>query len=364
MPGPYQLTSGEHLAKLARQAGFQNWLAVWEDGSNAALRQKRDRPLVLFHGDQSTAGAQGDIVNIPSPEQKQSGGQTDSHHPHNTGRNKLFLRLRVLDERHKPLALAKYRLIVDGVVVRKSVDVTLPDGEEWFDSSADGSLDCEISVTAESGRLDVLVRPQNERQDQTDVRAAAVPQLGQAGTGQVQRPQSPPKPVQYTFHLQIGKLNPIEEEAPDKWCLSGVQARLNNLGFGAGPVNGLYTTETYFALRRFQSRLNIQESPSEVQEFEQYVQQNRPLGSTTAPTNPLPSSSPVVGGNSGTNAAPQRGGWVRITRPGQTTAATTGPVQQPPPLPPRPPKPTPGANTQTALYQYHDHGEDMPPPTT
>lgn len=49
------------------------------------------------------------------------------------------------------------------------------------------------------------------------------------------------------WHLRIGHLDPATE-------VSGVQARLNNLGHGCGDVDGLVGPRTRAALRQFQSR--------------------------------------------------------------------------------------------------------------
>jgi peptidoglycan hydrolase-like protein with peptidoglycan-binding domain len=51
----------------------------------------------------------------------------------------------------------------------------------------------------------------------------------------------------YTWSLQIGFLDPIDE-------LSGVQARLNNLGFDSGEVDGLNGPRTRAAVKSFQKK--------------------------------------------------------------------------------------------------------------
>lgn len=62
----------------------------------------------------------------------------------------------------------------------------------------------------------------------------------------------------FTWQLKLGQL-------PDIDSLQGVQARLNNLGFNAGPEDGLMGKLTRAALKRFQmaNKLNIDGTPNE-----------------------------------------------------------------------------------------------------
>ena len=67
------------------------------------------------------------------------------------------------------------------------------------------------------------------------------------------------KKVNVTFWLQIGRLDPIKDEsgAPDDKFTPGVQQRLNNLAFDAGPVDGVAGDETKDAIKRFQRRFTL-----------------------------------------------------------------------------------------------------------
>ena len=51
--------------------------------------------------------------------------------------------------------------------------------------------------------------------------------------------------VSQRFSLKLGQLDPVEET-------TGIQARLNNLGFDCGPINGELNSETQAAIRQFQ----------------------------------------------------------------------------------------------------------------
>jgi len=58
---------------------------------------------------------------------------------------------------------------------------------------------------------------------------------------------------QEVYFLNIGHLDPVEET-------TGVQARLNNLGFTCGKVDGKLGTKTESALKTFQKKYNLTES--------------------------------------------------------------------------------------------------------
>ena len=59
-------------------------------------------------------------------------------------------------------------------------------------------------------------------------------------------------------------MNPILEEAPDAQCVSGIQQRLNNLGFLCGLEMGVLNDNTREAIRSFQKTygLTIDGQPS------------------------------------------------------------------------------------------------------
>lgn len=58
---------------------------------------------------------------------------------------------------------------------------------------------------------------------------------------------------QSIYYLQFGGLNPLNE-------ISGVQNRLNNLGFDCGTPTGEWNPETSAALRYFQARVRLPET--------------------------------------------------------------------------------------------------------
>jgi len=68
------------------------------------------------------------------------------------------------------------------------------------------------------------------------------------------------------FNLQLGYLDPIDE-------LSGVQARLKNLGFDPGPIDGKMGPRTQAALREFQESHELKQSGRENEETMKLLQE-------------------------------------------------------------------------------------------
>ena len=52
------------------------------------------------------------------------------------------------------------------------------------------------------------------------------------------------------WNLQLGALDPVE-------TMSGIQARLNNLQFNAGPVDGIQGDQTTDAIEAFQNKFDL-----------------------------------------------------------------------------------------------------------
>jgi hypothetical protein len=72
------IEQGEHLSHLAAQYGFRDYLTIWDHPNNAALKDKRQNPNVLFPGDS---------VFIPDKEKKSVSRPTgdNAEEKHGTG---------------------------------------------------------------------------------------------------------------------------------------------------------------------------------------------------------------------------------------------------------------------------------------
>jgi putative peptidoglycan binding protein len=167
---------GEYLSKLAKSYGFSDYRTIWDHANNAELKKKRQNPNVLLPGDK---------LFIPPRESKEESRSTEQKHRFQVKRNKLMLRLTLEDAFFKPIADVKCELTVEGETFKLVTD-------------AKGKLEHEIASDAEEASL-VLKDSRSPINDQI-------------------------------LPIQIGHLDPVEE-------LSGQKARLNNLGYFAGPLD-------------------------------------------------------------------------------------------------------------------------------
>ena len=136
----------------------------------------------------------GDRVTVPLLRPKQEPGQTELRHRFVRKGEPARLRLRVLDN-DQPRANEPYTIEIDGHTYEGTTD-------------PNGNLECLIPGNARRGRL----------------------RIGQEGD---------------EFELELGANAPITE-------VRGIQARLSNLGFDCGTVDGVLGPRTQSALRGFQ----------------------------------------------------------------------------------------------------------------
>ena len=64
------------------------------------------------------------------------------------------------------------------------------------------------------------------------------------------------------WNLSIGHLDPIQDQIDEQAIITGVQARLNNLGFFCGAPDGVLGPKTRSAIKRFQGFVMKKESPN------------------------------------------------------------------------------------------------------
>jgi N-acetylmuramoyl-L-alanine amidase len=166
---------GEYISKIAKKHGFSDYRTIWDDSNNAELKKKRQNPNVLFPGDR---------LFIPDKGEKEESRSTEQRHRFQVKKPKLKLRLVLEDIYEKPIANAKCELTVEG-----ETHQTTTNGK--------GQVEQEIPATAEHALLVI-------KDAETPVKDEAIP-------------------------IKIGHLDPVEE-------FSGQKARLNNLGYYAGPL--------------------------------------------------------------------------------------------------------------------------------
>ena len=198
MPGDKQhvVVSGDCLSKIAKEYGF-TWKKLWDYGPNASLQQKRKDPNILMPGD---------IVHIPPAGKKQESKPLDQLHRF---------------KRKQEQATFQIRLLVDGEPIKEQSCLLI------FTSGLQGKV--KAGETDKEGHLKIegskdIKLPGDARQLQLRV-----------GT----------PPAQVMYELDLGRLAPHD-------VLLGVQQRLNNLGFHAGPEDGVDGPRTRGAVSWFQ----------------------------------------------------------------------------------------------------------------
>ncbi|MDR3701688.1 MAG: peptidoglycan-binding protein [Candidatus Sulfopaludibacter sp.] len=190
----YIVQDGDCLASIAKQAGFADWHTIYDDSHNADFRKLRPDPNVICPGDQ---------LFIPDKDVKTDSKGTDTASTFQLAAKKTFLKVRLKDEKGAAFSGKKFSLKIGGKVTE---GVT----------GADGLVQQEIAADTRTGQLTVFL------DDDTT------------------------KPG-FIWDLKVGGLDPVDTD-------KGVQARLNNLGFFCGTVDGVIGPKTKAALSGFQSK--------------------------------------------------------------------------------------------------------------
>jgi N-acetylmuramoyl-L-alanine amidase len=145
----------------------------------------------------------GDIVFVPEKRIKEESGQTEQRHRFRRKGIPSILRMVLKDEDDEPIANVKYILEIDGEITSGTTDAT-------------GKLEQRIKPNARKGKLIV-----GEESDE--------------------------------YNLDLGYIDPITE-------ISGVQSRLNNLGFDCGKVDGVLGPKTREAIQEFQIEHGLEQT--------------------------------------------------------------------------------------------------------
>lgn len=191
----YTVQQGDTLSKIAESFRLASWRRIYDHPENAEFRKRRPNPDLLYPGD---------VVFVPERQERTETAPTDQRNRYVCRRQKQVLRLAVEDMNAQRLAKQPYELDVDGERSRGTTD-------------GNGMIEREIPVGARKGKLKVS---------------------------------------DYRWDLQIGHLNPMEEDTPDGG-VSGAQGRLRNLGYPVGPVDGICGPKTEVAVRFFQADENL-----------------------------------------------------------------------------------------------------------
>jgi N-acetylmuramoyl-L-alanine amidase len=196
MAPQYVIKQGDYLAKIAKENGFVDYRTIWDHPQNKQLKDKRKNPNVL---------APGDELFIPDKVIREEEASTDQKHKYQAKTSKNMLRFVLEDLYGNPIANAKCELRVEGEVYQVA-------------SGADGKIEHEIPLTAQSGELVI-------KEGNTALKDVKLDVL-------------------------IGHLDPVEQK-------SGQVARLSNLGYYLGRLDLDDTAKFQSSVEEFQCDYNL-----------------------------------------------------------------------------------------------------------
>jgi N-acetylmuramoyl-L-alanine amidase len=187
----HTVRQGECLASIALAYGFRDHRLVYDHPDNAAFRRKRPDPNVLHPGDRLV---------IPVREPGTATVATGAVHRFVLHVPRRPLHLVFRDDTGEALAGIPFELTGPGVAHRGETDGA-------------GAIRVDLPL----GTTDV--------------------QLTMLGL---------------VKHLRVGHLDPVWDDERDRPHLTGIQARLANLGFAPGAIDGVLGPRTARALRAYQ----------------------------------------------------------------------------------------------------------------
>jgi N-acetylmuramoyl-L-alanine amidase len=171
----HTVVQGEYLSGIAKKYGFSSHKKIWDHAQNAELKKQRQNPNVIFPGDQ---------LFIPDKSEKKETRSTGQRHQFVLKTEKLKLRLVLEDLYEKPIANAQCVLRIDNEPFQMTTD-------------EQGKIEKDIKPGVRSAVLTI-------KDPETAINDVLVP-------------------------IRIGHLDPVDK-------VSGQKARLNNLGYFAGPL--------------------------------------------------------------------------------------------------------------------------------
>lgn len=203
---------GDSILSIAHANQIWDWRFIWDDPANEELRKARPDPNIL---------APGDRIYLPDPRPKVEACQTDQIHKFQIKRLTALVDIVLRNEYGYVLAGVPYELEVKG---EKHTGMT----------DEQGRLNVRTSPDAKTGKLTIYPDPKDKRNN-------------------------------FSWTLQIGYMNPVlDTEGKPTGDLTGIQARLNNLGFDAGTPDGQMNEQTRAAIKEFQEYIEMEEPTGEL----------------------------------------------------------------------------------------------------
>lgn len=198
----HTVEQGEYLASIAKDYGFSDWHTIYDHPENADLKKRRPNPDILLPGDE---------LYIPDKQPKQELCATEKKHRFKVNTPKTLLKIVLKDGSGKPIKNQPYTLRVGWVTLKGN-------------TGSSGLVQHKVPTGVPEGLLTL-----DKRNTQ--------------------------------FPLKVAHLDPLHDADSDEAILTGVQARLNNLGFECGPADGDIDQSTQDAIMRFQAQVMGREDP-------------------------------------------------------------------------------------------------------
>ena len=187
------IQQGENLCSIAKKHKIANWKDIYLHPENATFRKMRPNPNIIMQGDE---------IVIPEITKRGVTVRTGRNHVFVVKDNAQKFQLQIMDHERKPLAGTKVAVGLESVA-------------SPIFTNAKGVVEVLIPANAPSSfTLDIF----------SDT-ASTEPS--------------------WQYEVQLSALDPSD-------TVSGVQARLNALGFPAGPVDGLMGRKTRSAIKSYQ----------------------------------------------------------------------------------------------------------------
>lgn len=193
MPTTHTVQQGESLSKIARQHEISNWKDIYYAPDNEDFRSLRPNPDLLYPGD---------VLVIPDVAPQTVSLSTERRHRLRIKRNTQTLEIRFLTARRESARNIR-------------VEARLSGSCRDLEPDPQGIITIDIPP---SDRSELLLS--------------------------VYRPPEAEEPV-CEYRVQPNHLDPVD-------TTSGIQARLNALGFPAGPVDDLMGSKTRAGVEAFQ----------------------------------------------------------------------------------------------------------------
>ncbi len=199
MATTHTVKQGETFPKIAKTYGFYNWTYIYNHEQNAEFKKKRPNPHVLAPGDQ---------IVIPDKRPGDVSVPTGSTHQFKLKTGVTLLRTALLDSAQKPISGKKYKLAA---------------GEKQYEGVTDSEGVIERNIPDDVEEVTLFLWAEGD----------------------------PPKRPR-VLKLKVGHLDPVD-------LVTGVQARLKNLGYECGPIDGTVSDKTQEALKAFQKSQGLTE---------------------------------------------------------------------------------------------------------